>query len=668
MVDEKITTAGTREHVLHRKITDALGDQRPYEEDWKKLEDIYSGDYEVPGLGVGNAQYRYKSNLMNYAIETNMAVLAPQPHNEFQVDPANPNQEPDVNSASTAKGLLEYYFGRRRDYDKINAAGVTTLLKNRCIVRMNVGKTVLPSGEGRMRGVNKAVEASGDAMANQPGWTIVDNKDFICERGYKSIDEAWDLGGMVARRFYPHNEWVKKNPVYNNNRDMKGDVGYKGQEPSDTSNVENYGSVNIQSSPTAGSEELQYNVLWEVFFAPRNKKGWKKGRYIIYNRLQRTILYDEPGMPFKGMRFPFRELVDIEPRRSFNETPRSARSVNFMLTYEWYESKIMQRTDMEKDFIVGLDDAPDEMESWMASTTPVVIAPAGTDVKPDQVAQFPIRFDNLQLERGSSRALSAFERIWGLPSAADPVVRGQQIATEINRQNNVFQFRINKFRVKLNKFIEGIARDMLTITKQDVPRSEQERITRSVTEVWKDLNEVTLEGNYSIKVFSKPLRDQTHGEYLKTLQMAASTMLALDQNPKYAEVTNVVPVMKAFLKELDIPTVGVFAEESQMDQWAELANMMAQLPMDVDPGDDHMGHMRIIDEYMGTLEQTGDQSAITVESEQLIAEHYAVHAQYLQRMQQGAAGMGSFNESSNPTNMMRGAEAANVGGGALSGQ
>lgn len=656
MKEHDVTVKKDRENMLAEYVKNGLEDL-PLDA-WQKIEQVYSGNYASLAQ---NDDYRFKSHLLNDAVETHTAMLMPEAYQEFQIEPANPNQAPDVNSAATAKAHLEYYFNRRNDVSKLSSCITTALLKNRCIVRILFGRNILPKGEGKMRGILKASESYGmEAIGNQPTFIIVDNKDFIIQRGFKTIDDAWSMGGFVGRQFYPHNDWVRKNPEYKAvAKTLRPDVKYKGQTPVDP---------NIPQTPEVDAQTLEFNCLWELFFAPRDKDGWRKGRYIVYSYLQNEILYDEEGMPFKGMGFPFRELVDIEPRIKFNEIPRAQRSLNYMLCYEWAEGKIRERCDMEKSIIVGLSEASDELTSWMESIKSVIIAPPATDVRPDAINKIDIRFDTAQLEIYSARMRAAWDNIWGLPGTASPMTRGKPIATELVQQNSVFQFRLNKFQKKFNKFVEGIAQDFMTITKVDVPIEEQERIARSVTEVWRDLNKVTLEGNYSIKIYYKPMRNQTHGEYMQMLGTALSHGIMMEQNPKYSPTLNLSPLFKAIMRELDVPTVGMFTENAQVQQEFENSRMMALIPMEVDPNDDHVGHLQSLMELFDDLDKAGDEAKILEEAQPLLMEHAKMHMTLLQRMQRGAAGMTkepSLNEQNNPMNNMRSGMAADVGGGAM---
>ena len=156
---------------------------------------------------------------------------------------------------------------------------------------------------------------------------------------------------MVARRFWAHKDWVKSRTAYKNNRDIKPDVMYIGQEKDD------------ETTPNDGYDDtLQYCELWEMFFG--QSKELPDGKYVIYSKHQDKILYEWEGRIFKSMRIPIIELFQFKPRTGQYATPISARSLNPMLEHEFYESDILNSINQSRSLIpLNSTEASDSLTS-----------------------------------------------------------------------------------------------------------------------------------------------------------------------------------------------------------------------------------------------------------------------------------------------------------------
>ena len=641
--------AKTKEARFDEMLSQATELAQPTLDMIKDVEQVYEGEYGP--IEVSNSGYRVKTHLLFDMINRTVAMLMPPPYFEFVGEPASKEQEADLNSAETAQSLAEYFFNKKSGQKKIREVLVDMGTGNRGYVRVGYRED-----KNRDSSVG-AVEADGeDKGKGQAYFERVKARDFRIARGFGSIEEAWSPGGWIARQFFPHVEWVKANKSYKNNRDIRADVEYKGKDPTDTTG----GTVQHQNSH---DEDLKYVALWEMFLAPTPKKP--DGQYIIFCKTQKKILYESDSMPYEGIGFPMREIAHFTPRDGYWTTPLAKRSLNPLLEHEWFETDKLRMAKESKELIITDDAAADETRALMEKGGGLIVTGSGS-FKPQDVQHISIQNDITAVQQGSFAALGRFERMWGF-SGTEARMQGGKIATEMVIENKIFMTEINTLKVRVQHFIEEIAQDLIAIAKQKMSVKEQVRITRSMKKVWKDSDEVTLEGNYSITLKSKPLYDMTDGERGSVTQMILSSGVQLEQIPKYARRLDMLDIYKQWVEDQGFSTARMIDGDKFADaQGEELALLMSEMPVQVDPDDDHVEHLTVIQQFMTIQDQSGDSTIVTDTQRQLIEQHAQQHQQILQQMQGGSAGA-SFAEQSNPTNNARSAGSASVSGGAVGG-
>lgn len=623
----------TKEQQLTELIDSAEDCRKEFIDKWEILEDVYEGDYAPIG---SDYEYggRVKTHLLFDVIRKNLAILMPPGYFEFVTEPANPRQSDDCNSAETADCLTEYHFNKCSGSRKMRDILTDMLLVNRGYARVGF-KEDLDDGpvEDETVSYNVSYDDGADKKKGQAFFDRIKRKDFLIARGFDSIEEAWSPGGWVARRFWPHIDWVRKNKDYayrTGDNKIRPDSEYKGKNLDPD-------APNTEVTPES---DLKYVELWEMFFAPTEKKP--DGRYVIFSYRQNKILYEADAMPFEGMGFPIREICFFTPRNGYYGMPLAYRSLNPLTEHEWFETQKIKALEESVDIVAADGLAPDEIET-IKESGPNIHFLEGEELKENALQQVSVRIDPTPYAEGSISARARFERMWGI-GTADAREQGGKIATEMVIQNKIFMAEANDLMVRVNQFIEQIARDLLTVDKQLMSPEEQARITRSIKRVWNDDDPVTLDGHYAVNIKSKPLKDMTDGEYGKLVQMYASSMVQLEQLPKYARRIDALPLIVEGAKQAGIPLAGVIKEEGAMSsQYFEISMMLMGLPIQVEPDDDHMEHLQDVQQFVQLVQQTGDQGFIDENALQAIAKHGQEHAQMLQQMQGGAAGAQGLN-------------------------
>lgn len=641
----------TKEERYVTMLDEANEQIKDYLEDIETVDSVYEGDYSPQEMVSWADDMHYvKTHLLFDMVRRTTSMLMPPPFFEFICEPANVEETADDLSSETAKSILEYTFNKKGGARKIREAITGMLLHNRGYAR--VGFRADPSVDLVSEVDPNTVESSGeDKQLGQAYFETVKPKDLRIARGYASIEDAWCAGGWVARQFFPHLEWVKKNEVYKNNRDIKADTEYKGKEPE----VE---QQKREEYPI--DKDLEYVALWEIFIAPTPKKPL--GQYVIFSKIQRKILYEADAMPFEGVGFPIREVAQYIPRDGYYGTPLAKRSLNPLFEHEWFESQKLILADESKEIIILDGSAPDTAEAELEKQGSLIIA-RSTNLGGQDVQHISIQNDPSAVQSGSLNALARFERMWGF-SGTEARIQGGKIATEMVIENKIFMSEINDLMVRVHHFIEDISCDLMAINKQFMSEEEQLRITRKMNNTWTDRDPVTLEGNYSINIKSKPLYDMTDGEYGSVMQQILSMGAQLEQMPKYASRIDVLDIYKQWVDRYGIATNKLINEEQPLaTQAGELTLMLSAIPIPINPDDDDVEHLTVIQEFFGVLEQT-EQATYDEKNIQLIQQHAQMHEQQLQQKQGGSAGASQFN----PTNEARSAGAENVSGGAVNGQ
>lgn len=625
-------------------LDEADEDIKCYLSEIEEVDEVYEGDYSPDSMEIAwNGGYYVKSHLLFDVVRRSRAMLMPGPYFEFICEPSNVSESADLLSSEVATSILGYTFNKKSGARKIGECIDGMLLHNRAFARV-----------GFRKNAGGLVEASGeDKQDGQAYFETIEPKDIRIAKGFMTIEDAWAAGGWVARRFYPHVEWVKKNKQYKNNRDIKPDVQYKGQD------VDSEGQKKEEQNY---SDDLKYCALWEIFKAPTPMKP--DGQYYIYSKQQNKILYEADGMPFEGIDFPIRELVYFQPRDKYWATPMARRSINPLLEYEWFESQKLKLARESKEIILTEDGAADTVNSYMNKASSLIVAGTGS-FKPTDAMHLSIQNDTTAVENGSMNARARFEKMWGFSSAAARM-QGGKIATEMVIENKVFMAEINDLMVRVHHFIEAIAIDLMTINKQMMSPKEQVRITRDMRNVWTDNDEATLEGNYSVTIKSKPLYDMTDGERGSIVQMIMTTMAQMKQLPDLYSRLHPEVMLKQWVEDYGFSTVGLISDEPPLaTQAGEISLMSLQIPVPVDPDDDDMEHLQVIEEYFQIIQNSGDEVVFVPEVIELIQQHAQMHQQQLQVKQGGAAGV---NQQLNGENNARSAGSESVGGGAVGGQ
>ncbi len=641
-------------------LTNADSEAKDYLEAKKEVDDVYEGEYEPTAV---NLEYRVKTHLLFDVVERSIALLMPGPYFEFVVEAANTQETADVISSEVAKALLEYTFNKKGGSATIREALTDMFLGNRGYVRTGFRPSIKRKGgkfsqmfKGKKTSLN-VVESDGENKSDGQSYLErIKPKDFRIAKGFSTIEEAWSTGGWIARQFFVHKEWVKANKDYNSNKSkIRPDVEWKGKDPEETQET---------AEKQHDSDDLKYVALWEVFIGPTPKKP--DGEYIIYSKTQKMILYEADGMPYEGIGYPIREIAQFIPRNSYYAMAVARRSINPLFEHEWFETQKLRMAQESKELIFVGDSSADETDALMARHESLVIT--GTNnMKASDVQHISIKNDPTAVQAGSLAALARFEKMWGF-SATEARLQGGKIATEMVIDNKIFMAKINDLMIRVWQFIENIAKDLMSINKQKMSAKQQILITRKMNNVWQDQDEATLEGNYSVNIKGKPLYDMSDGERSAVRQQFMTVGFQLSQDPKYRRRIDILDTFKQWGEELGLSTNEMFSDEEFADQQGEeIALMLTGMPVPVDPEDDDIEHLRVLQEFITIQEQQGDKTFIAEESMQLIQQHAQAHQQQLQIKQGGSAGA-SFAEQNNPENQTRSAGSASTSGGAVEGR
>jgi len=658
----------TKEKRYEDFVSDGLKRQKDVARMWDVVERLYDGDYK-PLIGTTEIDYYVKTYMMATSIETAVAISMPPPNFKFIVEPANKEQEPDINSAKTARALANYYIHKKGGYAKVEDGVTDYFLLNRCVFRV----FYRPSDEENLDTEGAVVDPDvfytegGDNGKGQAGFDKVERKDFIISDGFKTIRDAEVSGGKVACRFYPHVDWVKNNPAFKSFagkklKEYKGQLKYPNQELYDGKTEKSVTVGGRLAANADDSRELEYVRLWYVYEYPT--ADLPSGRFGVYDYDQRVLLYEVDNFrQFLGIDFPFYEAVDTIPRRGYYAIPKSYRAKNAQLRTEYFETKILEQTKDSKSVIVVPKDSRDEVLERVRDNNDAIVVLETESGKPqDGVYTFDIKHDLEAAERGALRSRGQFQEIIG-PNFADPRM-GDKIATEMVFQNKLFTTKANRHIININKLIEQIVTALITITKTMVSPEEQMRITRSVEGVWMDDNEVTLSGNYVVTVKGSPLLDMTEGERSNLIQMAAQWLSSLQAIPEYQGRIDVTSIVRDWLDLLGLPSAGVIRDSAQTEgekQWFEITMMLSGFPMPVEPDDNDVQHLGIGEEYVTYLKE--NKKSLTPAEEELFTQHFTQHIQKMQQQQQGAQGV----PGQNNTNIARQGAGGTVGGSALTG-
>jgi len=635
----------TKENKYDKMIANGLKEQKKYVDMTKEIEELYDGDY-TPLMGGRARKMRVKTYMMSTAIDTSVAMIMPPPNFEFIVVPANKEQEPDINSAKTAKSWCDYYIHKHGGYGRLIDCAYDYRLLNRAIVRVNYRNN---PGAGGMH--QKAIYSEGGEK--QPGQAFFEKihpKDFLRAPGFKTIREAEVPGGWVAYRVCVHKDWVKNNAAFKEYAEANSQSEWLKELNGDVKNPSQPADPDKREEGKAEGEDCDYNYLWYIYEYKTDEKP--KGCFTAFSKLQKKILYSVDNYKeFKGMDFPFFEVVDAYPRRGTYAIPKPYRAKNAQLRAEYYETRLLKLTRDSKAVVALGESMKDEQANkFMNNDDAIVVIESENQVPKDGMYNFDIKFDTQGAEMGRMQAKANFEAILG-PNLTDPRM-GDKIATEMVLQNKLFITETNRHIINFNKFIEEIATALVKITNQKVSQEEQVRMSRSVEQTWVDDEEITQSGDYVITVKGSPLYDMTEGDRSKLLHMVIQALSALSQTPQWANRIDFTPILKSWLEMLGVPFAGVIKDIMDMDQATETSLMMARVYQQVEPTDNHVEHLKSMQEFESFLGEAGMQ--LDEEEQPLFVKHAMEHMKYLQEQQQGAAGM-------NPTNAMRQAGAETLG-------
>ena len=662
----------TPEQMYHDDITRALRDRDDYEQMWNDVDEILNGSYDplMPvettstRTGKRGDNVRVVTHLLATEIDTKIAMTMPPPNLQFIAIPSSKEQEPDINSANTARCIADYYMNKQYGYDKMEECAGEYFAKNRGRMFIGFKPDTRETEEvvaGNVMGIDpgNSVAVFSEGEDKNFGQIYIDcqkAQNFAMCPGFVTIKEAWSGGGWVARRVYPHVDWVKDNDAIKS---------YMGKQKGKTKISDLQGDVKTANSkdPLYNEGEAQeeekdkedveykYMINWEIYKAPTKK--YPEGSMVVYNQAQNTILF-EGEIPIKGMGFPFREAIDCMPKSGDFAVPRAFRSIKPLLLHEYYETKRLKLVAKAKTVFIGIDNnLPDEWDSNLYSDKAIIGLKAENTSAAQSFNMFDVKPDTSAASEGSMASRAMFDSIMG-EGLVDPRM-GSKIATEMVYNQRQASQRMNRHIIKLNRFMEEVIQCMITATKQLVSPEEQTRMTRSVEKVWNDNNVITLDGNYSITIKSSLLADMSGMERAQERQMILQTLVSLEGLPQYAGRMDSLQFIKDWLLERNIPIVGMFREGEDMPQDLETALMLSKIPVMVEPQDNHAEHIQKLQEYQEMLKEGGYQ--LDEEEMQVFAQHYTEHVQFLEKMQQGAQGV-------NATNLYRQAEGEMMGAGA----
>jgi hypothetical protein len=630
-------------------IDNAIKAHKKYKQQCRTLERIYAGEYSpmegsyedrpYPSFG-GETGGGVKTNKMFEAVEEFLAIIMPNTEDVSVTIANNQKNTNDVLAAKTADSLLTYAL------ENGLYSAVEDAVRNYRL--MNSGYILhwyLPDDLSLGEGVESPVEydlVMPHMEDNTPGHPTVQSlhpMDVVRSIGYKSIREAWSEGGMVAYRFWAHIDWVKsKKKQYKNINKIRADVQYKGEEPK--SRLEDYAKDN-----DTDSMDPEYCELWAMFYGPTQKDP--EGKFVIYSQTQNLVMYEHSGRVFKGLRVPIVEISELEPRRGYQyATPTAYKALNPMFEYEYYETDILNRIEQSQDILFTVGDFSDNAESMLNNPENklLVITPddAGnySDVK-NMLQHVQVNLDIQPSEIGSARALSRFEDMMG-SSLTRPRVQGGEIATEMVIENRKEMEKVNRKRFIVGRFLRDNCRAWLKIAKEKMSTDEQVRITRQVDRTWRDDDRVTLDGDYVVDINIDNMLDMTEGERMKSMQMGLTVGANISQNPRYADRVDMIPVLKEYYEGLNMATSEIFAENTDIDQWHEISMAliffnMPNSPIEVEPDDDHPGHMRTLHRFFTMLEQNN--GTIHEDAEVILRDHFRKHAMTMKKQSQGSAGL-----------------------------
>ena len=651
-------TYKTKAEEYDEMITKAIKDRDSYKNKWDDIEKIYDGDYKP--LMKGGKKVRVKTHMLPNAVDTAVAVMMPPPNFQIITIPANKDQQPDRDSAKTAKSWGDYYIHKHGGYNTIEDGVTDYNLLNRMVYRVGFRKDNRKETK-KEKGATKGdipdvfyTEGS-DKGKGQAFFEVVKPQNFLRAKGFKTITDAAVPGGWVAYKVCPHIDWVKAQEKFKEycNKDgfklddLIGDIRYPDDEVKEEDRTESKGTSN----------EYNYSVLWYIYKYPTAEHP--DGQFCVYNSPQKKILFEmENFREFKGMDYPFIEAIDLMPRKGNYAIPKAWRAMNAQLRTEYFEGKIIEQVRDSKTVIAVPEDAEDKILNKFKDNDDPITVLQTEGLKPqDGIYQFAITHDTKPASEGAIRSKGQFQEIMG-PNFADPRM-GDKIATEMVFQNKIFMQRTNKHITKINKCIEEIITALIKITEQRVSPEEQIRMSRSVEEVWVDDNEVNLEGEYVLTVKGSPLLDMTDGERSKLIQMIAQWLVSLQAIPEYKGTINVKPLIKQWFEIVGLSTAGVIIEADAEGQWAEISQMLIPMPVQVEPGDDHVEHLDVLRQYEQMLQEA--QRELDDQEKQIFIQHAQQHMQILQQQSAGGQGVPGMNT----TNILREAQGESVGGGAL---
>jgi len=675
----------TKDEKRKKDLDLAIDAQKKYKELCGKIDRIYEGFYEaVTGKvakDVWNSMFdtnRVKTHLLFNKVEDWVAIHMP-PRGDIVIPlPRNEDNIADIYSAKTADSLLEYHLDQG-GYDEIEDAVRNRRLHNYGYLRVGFRPSITYA-EGIQGNIpyddyDLFLPQPEDKLPGQAYLMSVHPKDIVRAVGFRSVQEAWAQGGFVARRYWAHIDWVKSQKSFKNTRDLKADVMYKGQEPDE-----------VQQENNKKTQNLQYCELWEMFYGPTNDKP--DGEIVIRSNKQDKTLYEHEGKLFKGFNFPIIETCEFRPRTTQYAVPVAGRALNPMFEHEYYETDMLKKIDGGKDIIfetMGMADTVREDLEDFGSFKSILIYGSdeqGLSAKENAV-HIPIRFDFTGSEMGSARSLARFEDMMGT-ALTKPRIQGGEIATQMVIEERKSLQRTNKARSDVADFVAKACRAVLDVDKELMSEDQMRDITRSVNRVWHDDDEYTLEGDFSVQIEARNVLDMTEGERSKALQMVLSTLAQYSQVPGLAKKYDPTPVLKAFLKSINVPTGEVFTGMEDIDQWHEITAAYAFYdkvdqqgnpipPIKVEPDENHAAHIGVLKLFFQMLDENNGQIPEPVE--EILIEHAEEHKRMFEMQSQGAmnlddiigeregAGGNMGGDGLNAVNAAREAGGANMGGG-----
>jgi hypothetical protein len=378
--------------------------------------------------------------------------------------------------------------------------------------------------------------------------------------------------------------------------------------------------------------------IYEVWVENMPAFGMKK-QVIVFEGETGTVIR-EPldwseflGADFSGWpveRLVFNPVPDKVPLSEVDSWKVLQRALNYVL------SKLVQFLRKQKTiFMLNTDKVknPSNARKQLMSSRAVEVIETVEDgaVQVDNTAAIPPDIYNL-----INQIIALWDRTASISSTQSGNVRNIRTATEAQQVGQANQASQSKKLAQVEELLTSCIEKWCMLTMATIKGEQVIRLTGNAGAVeWAKFEPDDIKWLPGIEIVADSFR--TSHQQQEIQKWTTALQMVLKALPATGPSVRVDLLLAEALRAVGIPGVSEFLSsqpQQAMAQMAEITQLAAGVPVQLDPNDDDQVHLQVLDQYLNSPAAAG----LEFEGKQALMQHQAQHEQALKEKQGASAG------------------------------